>query len=176
MNAKPLKVGEIAKQLGVTTNTVRNWCKRYAEHLSYSANPPGGGERLFNTQDVNVLTYIQSAMNEGMNHHEIAVRLGEKEFSSNEVEIIVPTPGTSLTAPPEQPQDAPNGPTMLPAVLQTIDSRFQAIERRIEAQAIEAMAAQRDRVTMLVVGGLGGILLTVGAMAAWVWMMGNGGA
>jgi DNA-binding transcriptional MerR regulator len=167
MNAKPLKVGEIAKQFGVTTNTIRNWSKRYTEHLSDSANPPGGGERLFTTRDVNVMAYIQSAMNEGMNHNEISVRLGEKTFTGASVDIIVPTP---------TPQEAPDGPAMLPAVLQSIDSRFQAIERRIEVQAIEARAAQRERVAMLVVGGLGGILLTVGVLAAWVWMMGNGGA
>jgi uncharacterized membrane protein len=47
-----------------------------------------------------------------------------------------------------------------------IDSQFQAIERRIEAQTQEARTAQRDRLTMLVWGGLGGILLTVGVLAA----------
>lgn len=161
MNANPMKVGEIAKQLGVTTNTVRNWCRRYAESLSESANPPGGGERLFTTQDVNVLAYIQSAMNEGMNHAEIAVRLGEKEFSSAEVETIVPTPGTSITTHHQPPQDAPDSPAMLPAVLQGIDSRFQAIERRIEAQAVEAKATQSERINILITGIVIGAVLVL---------------
>ncbi len=49
----------------------------------------------------------------------------------------------------------------------SIDARLHAIE----AQAQEARAAQRDRVTMLVLGGLGGILLTVGVLAVYVWLM-----
>ena len=51
--------------------------------------------------------------------------------------------------------------------------RVQARARRIEAQAQEARAAKSDRVTMLVVGGLGGILLTVGLFALNVWLSGR---
>jgi DNA-binding transcriptional MerR regulator len=164
MNEKTMKVGEIAIQLGVDRNTVRNWCRRYAPHLSETANPPLGGERLLTTRDVNILTYIHTAVNDGVSHDEIAVRLGEKAFNDHEIDIVVgEEQDTALTTQPtETPQDAPQEPLLLPAVLTAIDGRIEAMERRLEAQIAETRAVQRDRMSMFIWGAIVGL---IGALA-----------
>jgi DNA-binding transcriptional MerR regulator len=158
MSETPMKVGEIALQLGVDRNTIRNWCRRYAAHLSEGANPPPGGQRIFTTRDANVLAYIHTAMNDGVNHDEIAIRLGEKTFNEGEIDIVVGETPVQPTTPVEMPpettrpaSDAPEAPILLPVLLTSIDKRIDALER-----------AQQHGMTMF---WRGAVLGLIGALA-----------
>lgn len=169
-----MKVGEIAIQLGVDRNTIRNWCKRYAAHLSEGANPSTGSERLLTTRDVNVLTYIQSAVNDGVNHDEITVRLGEKTFNAHEIDIVVGESQDEPVQPPEAPQTpletslaTTDSPAMLPMVLTSIEARLQSLERHRDAQIRDATREGEIRGATLALA-IGGVVLFI------IWSLLNG--
>ena len=105
MPERTLKVGDVAKHLGVDPNTVRNWCKWYAPYMSPGANPPSGSARTLTLRDQNILTFVQFAMKEGMNHAELSEELARKTFSNNDVDIIVGL--TEIV--PTSPQDEQEG-------------------------------------------------------------------
>lgn len=158
MTEKPMKVGEIAKTFGVDPNTVRNWCERYAEYLSDAAKPPTGGVRLFSSRDFTVLSFVNSALNGGMIHDEIAMKMAETSFNAGESDIIlsyidIPPPQTKITT-----QETQYVVIELPS---TAIARFEAIERRLDA---------RDRSIMLW-GALWGAIAALGLGAFVLWVL-----
>jgi DNA-binding transcriptional MerR regulator len=183
---------QVAKKANVSVNSVRNWSREYGELVSPAARGEDG-VRLFNEADVEVICTIAALRKSGVPPSEIADRIRNQDAPSV-VDVMPEPPTQSLQDPANSLQTGAESSLALQLVQSTLQSRLegierhleaqaaeqrdrvQAIERRIEVQAQEAKAAQRDRVTMLVLGGLSGILLTVGTMAVWVWMVGNGGA
>ena len=59
---------DIAKELGVTTNSIRNWTRRYAEYLSDSAYPKPGAQRTFTQRDRVVMSFVAQMVNDGRRH------------------------------------------------------------------------------------------------------------
>jgi len=102
---------DVARELNVTTNTVRNWTKRYNKFLSDGTRPEGRDERAFNRRDLAVLHYINQHVNEGYTHDYIAKRLPETTFSDDEVIL-----------PPEPPQDATGRPSDALAPASALDA------------------------------------------------------
>lgn len=163
MNAKPMKVGEIAMQFNVTPNTVRNWCRRYAAYLSAGANPTGGGERIFSPRDIAVFAYVHTAMQDGVNHGEIALQLAEKTFNSDGEDLFVGLTEVVSTTPAQAPptaQESPSDAGMLPIVLSSMASRQDATDKRIDSleRALLALdqrqvARADSMVTGIVIGG-----------------------
>lgn len=172
MNEKPRKVGEIAVQLGVVPNTIRNYCKRYPDYLSISANPPSNGVRLFTTHDLNVLAFINNAVNEGLNHDEIAVQLAAKTFNSDGVDLIV---GLAEVMPPETAPTAQEGQgeaMLLPAVISDMQTRLQALEldRVVQARQLSHKAVRYARLEGAAIALLAGGFV----MYLWWLLMGIG--
>lgn len=119
------KVGEVAKLLDVTGNTIRNYCKHHAAHLSQHANPPGNGTRVFTLRDLNVLRYVQVALQEGETHAEIARNIAHIDFDDDDESIVVARPTTHTSPLPTSPQTAQNERDEAFA-LQAIQSSMQA--------------------------------------------------
>lgn len=101
---------DVARELNVTTNTVRNWTKRYNEFLSDGTRPEGRNERAFNRRDLAILHYVNQHVNEGYTHDYIAKRLPETTFSDDEV-ILPP----ETAAKPLQNDTAAPGDAIAPA-------------------------------------------------------------
>lgn len=71
------KVGEVAKTFGVNDQTIRVWCKQFAEYLSPGATPEKGAARDFNDDDLRVFRYVQYALSRGHSYDEVWSQLRE---------------------------------------------------------------------------------------------------
>lgn len=159
-----MKTAEIAKALGVTTNTIRNWTKQYGDHLSPGAQPAAGQERNYDPHDLAVLRYVQGCVKEGLQHTEIALRLTETTIGAAE----------APEAPQAPTETAPEA--LLPLqVAQASIERFDTLQTALQRQAdrLQAIEAQQSRLqeqrfnTWILVAGIAiGVVLTVAA----VWL------
>ena len=69
-----MRIGEVAKQLDVTTATVRNWIKLFGdEYLSDQANKKNG--KRFTPSDVATLREIQRLLHDGLRYEDIPHQL-----------------------------------------------------------------------------------------------------
>ena len=72
--------GELAKRLGVSGETIRQWTARYASHLSPRATGAAPGEvRRYSRQDGEALALVASARAEGESWETIEERLSAGE-------------------------------------------------------------------------------------------------
>lgn len=71
------KTNDVATMLDITTETVRDWSKRYADYLSVNATPTTGTTRTFTDEDVLVFTTINTLRKQGMNHDQVIEQLAE---------------------------------------------------------------------------------------------------
>ena len=74
---KAYRPADAAHWRGVTTNTIRMWCGRYAEFLSEDANPPKGRTRSLTQRDMMVFRIVADGVNDKLMHDEIAELLVE---------------------------------------------------------------------------------------------------
>jgi len=68
---------QLARMLGVTVNTVRNWAGIYKTYLTPSATPRKGKARHFSKHDQRVLYTVATFRNSNMTEDEIKKRLDE---------------------------------------------------------------------------------------------------
>ena len=71
------KVGEVAKLFGVNDQTIRVWCKQFADYLSAGATPEKGAARDFADDDLRVFRYVQYALSRGHSYDEVWSQLRE---------------------------------------------------------------------------------------------------
>lgn len=159
-------VGQVAERLSVTAPTVRNWSTRYASHLSETANPPTGTERLYTERDVNVLVYVGQCVAEKMRHDDIAHKLASTSFGDVlEVENATEPPESEIRS--NHTSDAPIAPhspastvdyaPVLYDLSVLVDSRHDETVRRLDK-----LERQRHGVIMLAAGvAIGVALVTV---------------
>lgn len=69
------KVNEAAAVLGVSSPTVRRWSRFFGSHLSGSATPDPGVERLFSDDDLRVLAYVRDRSAVGLTGEAILAEL-----------------------------------------------------------------------------------------------------
>lgn len=161
-------IGTTSRGTTVNVHSLRRWCALHADYLSNGANPNIDKEdgtpdapRWLTDRDVEVLRTIAELRAVGVSTSDINAKLATLSFAvvadegdkvdkpaDDEVVNLI----TAQSQAVQTPQEALDAPAMLPAVLQGIDSRFQALERRIEAQAQEARAAQSERTNILLTG------------------------
>jgi len=131
------KPAEASKWLGVSTNTIRNWCIQYDSFLSEDATPEKGVSRKFTQRDMNIFKIINDGVNRKDNHNEIAqslIDMGEQ----------IPKEVNAEDATPEPPQDAQDGPqqALAPSLdVGTIAPLIQAlVANQVSAEQVQAMA------------------------------------
>ena len=159
---QPSKPIDIAKQCGVTTNSIRNWSREFALHLSPGANAP---ERHYSGRDAVVLRYIATLKTEGMKGHAIAERLAETSFG--EVESAADSHELAKESASDGLQQAP------PSVV-TVDMII-SLQRQIEAiqQArSNDVRIRRDAVQWFAAGFLVAAFLFLG-MIVLSWLYGG---
>ena len=166
---------DIAKELDVTTNSIRNWTRRYAEYLSDSAAPKPGAQRALTQRDRIVLAYINGLLKDGHRHEYIATRLAETSFSDDEAtpaDLLanVTTRPLAVTDEPSATQTTADASAYL-ALIQRQDERSQSQDERI--RQLEDTVRRIDNHTRLIVAAVAGIVagaVIVGILAALVML------
>ena len=70
-----MNIKQLADQLGVAPNTIRNWTSVYGEYLTPGANPPQGQRRTLSDHDLRVFAYVTAMKDAGHEQDEIVERL-----------------------------------------------------------------------------------------------------
>lgn len=126
MKATTMKSGEVAKELGVTTVTVRSYANRFNQFLS-----PGASEtsRKFTPEDVKVLKLGNSLLRSGYTFKETIERIKEQ----------LPVAGDILedVEPHQEPPEPPPGE---PRSIQPMEFFSQFLERLTEEHQLTLQA------------------------------------
>jgi DNA-binding transcriptional MerR regulator len=150
----------------VSASTIRNWCKVYDVVLSPGANPPLGTERRLTQQDVTRLQQIKVMRDNRRTVDEIVAAL-QRAATNEAVHITIDAPRTL----PQNAQEAPESTLLLPAALSSMNERFAAIERRLDASAAEQRAHLHDRLWTLGLGILIGMIAMMALLfLAWLFV------
>jgi DNA-binding transcriptional MerR regulator len=89
------KVGEVAKLFGVNDQTLRVWCKQFADYLSPGATPGKGATRDFNDDDLKVFRYVQYALSRGHSYDEVWSQLRDGNALKSFGEVFEGNPPTT---------------------------------------------------------------------------------
>lgn len=121
---------DVARTLGVSASTVRNWTSEYGERLTPEARGEAGN-RLYSDADVAVLQYVAQLRAEKLPRAAVLARLRETHIAEAETLVSQPTdtPAEALQ-PFMAAQYLAHLETRLDAVQRSIDERLQAAERR----------------------------------------------
>ena len=94
-------VGEVATLLSVSAPTVRRWAKAFADHLSATAAPPAGAERIFSRDDVRLFAYAKRRLDLGLSVPAVVMELSTASLPTwGEVaRNSLMTPGDSAITP-----------------------------------------------------------------------------
>lgn len=171
VDAKPPKrytPTEAASIIGISPNSLRNWCATFKEHLSEGATPAPGNDRILTDRDIGILQRVKEMRAEHRTYEYIKNELATLPVDA----AIEPYIDVQATATPPEPLQAPTAPTMpadvLMALQTVVDERYSALQRQIDA----TNAAQGDRVTWFAYGLLAGLLLAlVGIGVVWLGMV-----
>ena len=87
-----LTTSEVAKALGVSSATVRNYTQKFGNHLSAGAN---GRPRRFSDDDLRILNTARSLLAEGLRYEETNERLAVVDLEELEP-LPEPEPETAL--------------------------------------------------------------------------------
>lgn len=95
--------GEVARELGVSTSTLRRWAKEFNPYLSKRAGRPGktgagaATHRRYTQADVDFLAQVKDLLDQGMTYGQVVQHLGgetsaaEEEQEAAEAYPIVPS-------------------------------------------------------------------------------------
>ena len=162
-------VSEAAAIVGISPSSMRNWCTQFGVHLSAGASPSPGVERVLNDNDVAILQQIHQWCSEHRTYEQIAALLAELDTATLQpyVEVIATEDPTPETKPTEAPQDLI---TAL-AILQSINDRYNQLERRIEAQETKP----NSEITAFALGILAaGVVLLIAVALFWLGSLAGG--
>ena len=113
-----------SKEIGVTPNTVRLWCKSFADFLTPDANPPVGQERRLSQSDVAILQLVKECRDQELSIDSIRLKLSQTDLLSIskpfiDVEIVPTSPISSV---PVQPVDISSLVGLLEGLHRKIDA------------------------------------------------------
>lgn len=160
MAASNQTVGDVAKLLGVSQNTVRNWCDWHAAHLSDSAK---ARPRRFTDKDLATFNLIANYRSSGFSTSTINERLAETQVQPGEI-----------LAPAQEPVDktSQTEDIQMPMVmLQQHSEALQRLTTRLEQQhtaEVKALAGEVSTLrTWLLIMAAIMIVIIVGVVASW---------
>lgn len=157
---------QAAKACNVSVNTIRNWCKEYAAHLSAGAQPGGSGARLLTDRDLEVLRYVAQLRTENMTHEQVNQRLAETKIGETET-LVQPTSDLQepLQAPP-MPVQSPSDALQAYQAALAVMARMEARHAELQSQIDTLDKRQAARINYIVMGVILGLLIAVVAVLA----------
>lgn len=137
---------DVARAIGVSVSTVRNWTRDYGEHLSPAARGESG-HREFSAVDLEIMRFIAGLRADNATREQILDRLASTTFG--EPEEVAPQPSPEKPAQVEAPAQLPTAPGDIPgAVLQLHAAQLERIAGAMlerdtaQARAVRAEVAQ----------------------------------
>jgi len=135
VDAVTYSVTHAAKEIGKTTQTVRDWTGRYSEYLSEYARVDAGQERRYTVDDIEILKTVDRLSKQGQKHQNIipmianGFRAGADEPKTDKPKTE-PKPETSALAPAD--------------ILERFVVRYEARIDDLETKLSESAAAVRE--------------------------------
>lgn len=149
---------DVARTLGVSASTVRNWTSEYGERLTPEARGEAGN-RLYSDADVAVLQYVAQLRAERMPRAAVLARLRETHIAEAETLVSQPT-----DTPAERPAEALQ-PFMAAQYLAHLETRLDAVQRSIDERLQAAERRQQRTVNALLYGVIVGFALAMFLLA-----------
>ena len=161
----PYSPSEVARTLGVSPSTVRNWTSEYGEQLTPAARGEAGS-RLYSDADVAVLQYVAQLRAEKLPRAAVLVRLRETRFGEAETLVTQPAAGTDTPAvsPTERPTEALQ-PFMAAQYLAHLETRLDAVQHSVDERLQAAERRQQRTVNALLYGVIVGFALAMFLLA-----------
>lgn len=125
------KVNEAAAALGVSSPTVRRWSRFFGSHLSGSATPGPGVERLFSDDDLRVLAFVRDRSSVGLTGEAILAELPTATLP----DLASALGGDRALIPGDSLPDLPDSPM-------TAQEAFRGFFDRLAGHTGETAAAQ----------------------------------
>lgn len=119
---------QVAKRANAHPNSIRNWAREYAELLSPAARGETG-PRLFSDEDVEVLCAVAALRKSGVSPSEVAQRIRKREQTPPVIDVEATT---SLQEGPQALQTTDKAPEAIQIGYSNLQSRVEALERRVE--------------------------------------------
>jgi len=157
----PYSPSEVARTLGVSPSTVRNWTSEYGEQLTPAARGEAGS-RLYSDADVAVLQYVAQLRAEKLPRAAVLVRLRETRFG--EAETLVTQPAAGTDTPAVSPTEALQ-PFMAAQYLAHLETRLDAVQHSVDERLQAAERRQQRTVNALLYGVIVGFALAMFLLA-----------
>lgn len=155
MDTKPAKrytPTEAAGIIGISPNSLRNWCATFGDHLSPGATPAPGNERFLNDWDIAILQRVKELRDAHRSYDAIKNELATMPIDTE----LAPYIDIQATATPPQPAPvATVGADVLQALQALADDRYSLLQQRVA----EVEAKQRDGLTNFILGVIVGVLI-----------------
>ena len=133
-------VAQVARSLGVTAPTIRNWSAVYARFLSPQATPAPDEERQYDADDLAVLMTVKTLRGQRVKHPAIVQRLAAGE-RLEPPDAPPPPPRASSGRIVEQPP-APAGDVV--RALTLYQGQVESLTERLIAAEIARTAAETE--------------------------------
>lgn len=143
-------VTQAARSANVSTTSIRNWSKLYADYLSPSANPPPGIQREFTPADLSVFSTVAVLRSQLVEPDQIRAALDEGQ----RLEPISPPPHEQPAADQDQADQAAEARAAVNAaenaiaiyrdLVTTVEARNQELTDRLISAEARAAAAERE--------------------------------
>lgn len=87
-----LSVSQMARYLGVSPGTVRNYSREFTDHLSPLATPRLGEPRRFAEDDLRVMATAKSLLGEGLTYEQVRGQLAQGVHLVEDLDLRLPPP------------------------------------------------------------------------------------
>lgn len=118
---------EAASVIGISPNSLRNWCASFKDHLSEGATPAPGNDRILTDRDIGILQRVKELRAEHRSYDYIKTELATMPVETEMVPYIdlqpAPTPQDSV----QQPQTALQPVDILRALQTLADERYNEV-------------------------------------------------
>jgi DNA-binding transcriptional MerR regulator len=111
--AERLRPSVVAKQLGVSSATLRRWSRRFEEHLDL-ADGEGRTHRRYTAADLALLTQVKGYLEQGWTYEQVAVQLDQDQALTGGEEPSDPVPAID-ESDEEAPLDSEESVTFISA-------------------------------------------------------------
>lgn len=130
--------------VGVAANTIRGWCKLYADELSPGANPPSGNERRLTQEDVAKLQRVKGWRDSRLPPQEITRLLQAAATTNEQTHIVIEATPTA--------QEGQGEALGLQIILSSHQSQLDEMRQEIATVKAKVSTGANQLVTGIVIG------------------------